>query len=313
MRERIKVFPGLTVLILITVILLAGCNNQVVSNPGEKDAGEDEGEREVVGVRSAEGDPVIGLSLSGGGGLGIAHIGVLEVFIENEIPIDIITGTSAGALVGALYADGLSIGEMKDILEGLSWADLLETVVPDLGFFGTGAMQEILEKNIRASTFSDLALPLAVVATNLDDGEEVVLDQGPLAQAVVASAAIPVVFKPVEYEDMMLVDGGLVNNLPSDRAREMGADIVIAVNLAVNFRFEGRPEGLIDTGIRSYNILQKSHSKPVDADLEIHPDLGGITGTDLSLYPEIIDRGREAAERVLPDIKELLEKKARSD
>ncbi len=313
MRGRNIVFLGLTLLILIMGIFLSGCNIEVASNPGEEKNGEDEQEREVVGVRSAEGEPVIGLSLSGGGGLGIAHIGVLEVFIENEIPIDIITGTSAGALVGAFYADGLSIGEMEKILEDLRWTDLLETAVPELGFFSTGAMQEILEKNIRASTFSELALPLAVVATNLDDGEEVVLDQGPLALAVVASAAIPVVFQPVEYEDMMLVDGGLVNNLPSDRARQMGADIVIAVNLAVNFHFEGRPEGLIDTGIRSYNILQKSHSKPVDADLEIHPDLGGITGTDLTRYPEIIARGREAAERVLPEIKELLEKKEGSD
>ncbi len=305
-RRRISFFL-LLMLFLTGLFLTSGCATTadgIVESPAEE-----EEKISPAGKTSDEEEPTIGIALSGGGGLGIAHIGVIGVLVENEIPIDLITGTSAGAIVGALYADGITPAEMEEIVSEISWADFLVASVPELGFFSTEGMVKKLEENLRSETFEDLAIPLGVIATSLDDGKEVVIDSGNLARGVAASGAIPVIFQPVEYGDMLLVDGGLVNNLPADLARKMGADIVIAVNLADNFRFEGRPDGLIETGIRSYNILQRSHSVAVDADIEIHPDLDGVAGTDLNQYREIIARGREAAEKVLPEILSLLEKK----
>ncbi len=290
----------------------AGCGSTVNGVSEEGNEGKENTENEIRGVITREG-PVVGLALSGGGGLGMAHIGVIDVLVEHGIPIDIITGTSAGAIVGALFCDGISPEQMEKIVSEISWSDFLVASVPELGFFSTEGIEEKLKEHLQSENFEDLAIPLAVIATNLDDGEEIVINRGSIVKGVAASAAIPVIFKPVEYEGMILVDGGLVNNLPSDLAREMGADIVIAVNLADNFRFEGRPQGLIETGIRSYNILQRSHSIRVDADIEIHPDLEGVAGTDLDQYREIIYRGREAAEEVVPDILALLGEKRKKE
>jgi len=311
MEKRDLFLLLLAFLALGSFFLAAGCGTDV--NGVSAEFNEENEETAPENVISREGEPVVGLALSGGGGLGIAHIGVIAVLLENGIPIDLITGTSAGAIVGALFSDGVSPEQMEKIVEELSWSDFLVASVPELGFFSTEGLEKKIKEHIQSENFEDLAIPLAVVATNLDDGEEIVINSGSIVKGVAASAAIPVIFKPVEYEGMFLVDGGLVNNLPSDIAREMGADIVIAVNLADNFRFEGRPQGLIETGIRSYNILQRSHSVPVDADIEIHPDLKGVTGTDLDKYREIITRGREAAEEVVPDILTLLKEKKKGE
>ncbi len=250
-------------------------------------------------------DPVVGLALSGGAAWGMAHIGVLEVLEENQIPIDIITGTSAGAIVGAFYASGMSPKDMALTASDLSWNDFLTPTIPNLGFFSTKGLEDFLDQNITVHDFSQLAIKLAVVATDLERGEEFIFQEGPVSKGVAASAAIPVVFEPVSYQGRILVDGGLINNIPDDLARNMGADIVIAVNLS-GYSFEGKPENQIEVGLRSFNIIQKYRSRALEADIVITPDLTGISSADLEAYAEMIALGRKAAENALPEIKEKL-------
>ncbi len=256
---------------------------------------------------AAEDDPVIGLALSGGASWGLAHIGVLEVLEEEGIEFKIIAGTSSGALVGSLYAGGMSPQAMAEEAKSIAWTDFVDPIIQGMGFFSTRGIEEFVASHLPEDEFQALPIELAVVAADLDTGDEVVLNSGSVSKAVAASAAIPVIFDPVEYDDWLLADGGLVNNLPLELVRELGADKVIAVDVASNFRFTGRPETRTEVGIRAYNILMLDRTASKNADVFIRPDLNGIPGTDFSSHQEIIERGREAARKVLPEIRDLLE------
>ena len=247
--------------------------------------------------------PQVGLALSGGAALGLAHIGVISVLEEHGIPVDIVTGTSAGAMIGALYASGVPIEAIENAALGLRWTDLASApALLDLGFFSTRGLERFLTNNGVAEDFADVQRQLAMVATDLVTGRPVVLDSGPVARAAAASAAIPVLFIPVEQEGQLLVDGGLADNLPDRLARELGAELVIAVDISSDFRFSEAPEGKTEVGLRAYNIMMMYHSPPTAADVVVRPELGGLSGVDLEAVPEIIARGRQAAEAVIADI-----------
>lgn len=257
--------------------------------------------------------PQVGLALSGGAALGLAHIGVIAVLEEHGIPVDIVTGTSAGAMLGALYATGVPIETIESAALGLGWTDLASTpALLQLGFFNTGGLERFLTDNSVAEDFSDLQRQLAVVATDLVTGQRVVLDRGSVARAAAASAAIPVLFIPVEHEGQLLVDGGLADNLPDQLARDLGADLVIAVDISSDFRFSEVPEGKTEVGLRAYNIMMMYHSPPTAADIVVRPQLGGLSGMDLEGASEIIARGRQAAEAIIPDIVALFEELKRA-
>lgn len=261
-------------------------------------------------VRAEDGDFKIGLALSGGSAWGIAHIGVLEVLEEHGIVVDIITGSSAGAIIGALYAGGVSTEEMVEIVSKLHWTDILALTRPDLGFFSTRGMLETIQEYLPIDDFADLLIQLAIVATDLERGEEYVFTEGSVSLAATASSALPILFNPVEYDGRLLVDGGVINNLPDRLAREMGADVVIAVNVSKNFSFEGRPHGQIETAIRAFNIMQGRNVRADDSDIEINPRLFGIRGSDFQEYEQIIERGREAALEHIYEILALLQEKS---
>ncbi|MEJ6951411.1 patatin-like phospholipase family protein [Natronospora cellulosivora (SeqCode)] len=254
---------------------------------------------------------VLALSLSGGAALGIAHIGVLEVMEEYNIKADIITGTSAGALVGALYAGGMSPLEMEKLASNIKWRDLLGVEIPDMGFFSARGIESFVYKRIEEDNFDNVPIKLAFVATDLNSGYKVIIDGGSISRAVSASAAIPVLYSPVEYKDMLLTDGGLVDNLPIDLARDMGADIIIAVDVLSNFAYSGKPTNQLEVGIRSFNILQQSRVNLDAADILIKPDLEGFRGMDIDRYDELVERGREAARQAFEANQELIEKIAK--
>ncbi len=252
--------------------------------------------------------PTVGLALSGGAALGLAHIGVLQVLEENDIGVDIVVGTSMGAIIGALYAAGMSSQAIAEATAELQWSDL--TTGPSLfglGLFTTEGIQEFVAAQLPEDNFSGLPKRLAVVTTGLDSGRMIILDEGSVSKAVGASAAIPVIFAPVDHTGELLVDGGLTKNLPDTVARDLGADIVIAVPVNSTFRYEEPPEGKIDVGIRAYNIAMMFHSQPSDADIVIAPELTGMYGIDLDAHDEFVRRGREAAEAVIPELLALLE------
>ena len=244
-------------------------------------------------------DGKVGLVLSGGGAWGLAHIGVLEVLEENDIKIDMISGTSAGAIAGALYADGYTTAEMKTMIAELKWRDFLFPTLNSLGFFSINRVEEELEERLRAENIEDFSRDFYIAVTDIDRGEALYYNRGPLAQLLAAAAAVPVMFEPVEYEDRLLADGGLSENLPVEILREAGADVIIAVDVAGNFSFTGRPEGIIDYGNRAFNIMRRNMQDKPEVDILIQPDLDGFSGIEFEEYSLLIDRGREAAAELL--------------
>jgi len=175
--------------------------------------------------------PKIGLALGGGGAKGFAHIGVLKVLIEAGIPIDLVTGTSAGGIVGAFWATGRTPDEMMTILRGWNLLSLLGRDPTGRSLFGNDRYRRRLQQALGAVTLEQLPRKLAVVAVDLKTRQEVVLTQGDLVTAVLATSAFPGIFPPIELSGQLLADGGILNNLPVDVARRLGADRVIAISL----------------------------------------------------------------------------------
>ena len=177
--------------------------------------------------------PRIGLALGSGAARGLSFIGVLEVFEEENIPIDVIAGTSIGALIGALYASGVSAKKMKEVALNIHWrqlAGLLDPILPKSGLLNGHQVAEFIAELLPARDFTELNIPVAMTATDVESGELVILRQGDILEALRAALAFPGIFTPVRNGDRFLVDGGLCNPVPVDVARSMGADIVIGVS-----------------------------------------------------------------------------------
>lgn len=179
-------------------------------------------------------NPKVGLALGSGAARGLAHIGVLKVLEENKIPIDFIAGTSMGALIGATYAAGLDVEQIEEIACNTDWkltARLFLPTLPRSGFVEGKRIKDFLKALMGDPNIDTLKVPFAVVATDLLTGEEIVIHKGSLVEAVRASISIPVIFTPVRHQNRFLVDGGLVNPVPTSVAAKMGVDVIIAVNV----------------------------------------------------------------------------------
>jgi len=175
----------------------------------------------------------VGIALSGGSTYGAAHVGVMQILEQNGIHPQLIAGTSAGALVGAAYCAGVPLNEIETLFLSMRWPTLLKLSIRNrLSIFDTQPMEEFLRKELGDIEFKDLKIPFAAIACDIHTGERVVLDSGPVAPAVRASAAIPGLFSPVEIGGRLLVDGGIVDNLPVEQLRSMGADYVIASDVS---------------------------------------------------------------------------------
>ncbi len=273
--------------------------------------------------------PRIGLALSGGGVRGLAHIGVLKVLTEAGIPISCVAGTSAGGLIGALFAAGISPQEME--AEALRMANprrilpFLNRSLPFRGLLSGQKVSEYLESLLGDVTFDQLSIPLAVVAVDLNTGQKVILREGRVADAVRATIALPGLLSPVERDGQLLVDGGLVDNLPADAARQMGAERVVAVDISTDegtiasLRVELRrrpfiPDSLaemVDVLWRSVAVMMREANlrnlEDARPDLLIRPVLPpGVTVlTGLGRAAEIIAAGEVAARAILPRLREL--------
>jgi len=248
----------------------------------------------------------VGLALGGGAARGLAHIGVLSVLEERGIPIDYIAGTSAGSVVGALYAAGLSLREIRLASEKIRWRNLLRLTVPREGVVAARGLEEYLDRLIGGRTFEQLGIPFAAVSVDIITGEVVVLREGRVAEAVRASCAIPGIFSPVRRDGRLLVDGGLLNNLPSDVVREMGAEIVIGVDVNGDPPPARMPMGIFQIVIRSIEIMQWAgyQCRKDQADLVIRPKMEAFSLLDLDHQDEYIACGREAAEKALGPVLE---------
>lgn len=288
--------------------------------------------------------PSIGLVLSGGGARGYAHLGVLQVLEENRIPVDCIAAASMGAIVGGLYASGMSAGDMRHRLENINLADIAFDIVErsdlpqseredqryyvnsfSLGFGNNGfqlpaglvqgnrlqaLLQDWTARFAGRVKFDSLPIPFRAIATDLRTGEMVVLDHGSLSQAIRASMALPGLFSPAEVDGRTLVDGGIVSNLPVETAREMGADIIIAVDIGSRLRpldALASPADVMQQmiGILIRQNVARQRDKLNAGDVLIQPDLGNLTFADFQDAGRAIDAGVAATRAALPQLRHL--------
>jgi NTE family protein len=255
--------------------------------------------------------PRIGLALSGGAARGIAHAGVLRALTEQEIPIDCIAGTSAGALVGGAFAAGMTISEMEEISLSMRWRDVGRATVSRFGAQSNARMEEYLRTRLKVTRFEDLPIPFAAVATDLKSGNAVVMrDEGDVPFAIRASCAVPGWYVPViDSQGRQLVDGGLVSLIPVATARALDADIVIAVDVnAEGATFLGPWRSTIGIILQSALVLQRTVSQAQRqlADLVIAPRVGHIRWDQLSRGKELLAAGYEAATENIAAIKQLI-------
>lgn len=253
--------------------------------------------------------PKIGLALGGGVARGLAHIGVLRGLEELDIKPNYIAGTSSGSIIGALYAAGLSVQSIVDLAGRTSWNNLIHLVVPRLSLIGTKKMEEYLSTILEDRTFHQLEIPFTALATDLLSAKRYVFREGDLAKAIVASCSIPGIFPPVEHRGRLLVDGGLVENVPVQSVREMGAELIIAVDLYASHAEMIRPNSIFMVLLRSYEIMQGNHGQPNDtlpADICITPDLSGESLVDLNNHAEYIKSGYNAVKLKQNEILKLI-------
>lgn len=255
--------------------------------------------------------PLIGIALSGGAARGLAHIGVLRVFREHGIPIDMVAGVSAGAIVGGAWAAGLSVDEIAALGTSLRWRDVGRITLSKLGLQSNARLEDLLRAKLPVTKFEDLPLPFAAVATDLQTGDPVVLSgTGDVPFAIRASCTIPGIYVPVtDPAGRQLVDGGLVANVPAREARVLGADLVIAVDVnSEGAKFLGPPRSAFGIVVQAMMVVQRTAARHqlVDADLVIRPLVGHLRWDEVGRAQEFIQAGEDAARLAIPRIKELL-------
>lgn len=250
----------------------------------------------------------LALALGGGAVRGTAHIGVLKAFEEEGIPVDLIVGTSAGSLIGALYAGGVDCAAMERMLGKVGWMSLAEPCWPRGGFLTSRRTRSFLDRLIGPVTIEQLRIPFAAVAGDATTGQEVILREGRVADAVRASTAIPGIFRPVELDGRLLVDGVVVNNVPASVARALGADLVIAVDVT-EYHFAPRPpRSLGEAVMRAFDIMarQTINASLEWADVVIRPQVGGLNSFRFKSAHEYARRGYAAARAAMPEIRARL-------
>jgi NTE family protein len=243
----------------------------------------------------------VGLALGGGGAKGVAHIGVLKALEEANIQIDYLAGTSVGAMVASLYAFNVDVNTISDLARRLTISDITTFKLNKTGFFTTDLLRKLLIDYIGDVNIEEASIPLAIVATDINTGEAVIFRQGSLADAVCASASIPGIYIPMTLNGRTLVDGGLVQNVPVQPVKDMGAGVVIASHLSSVDRYE-EPKNVLDVMRNAFEIAVSQHTKgEVEmADLLIAMDLSDFSHRDnTERHDELFAIGYETAAKQL--------------
>jgi NTE family protein len=251
----------------------------------------------------------IGLALGGGFARGIAHIGVLKVLEEENIPVSLVAGTSVGALIGAAYCSGVTIAELEQMATRVRFKDFARWTLSRYGFASNERMIKFLSSILKVKTFEELLIPLAVTATDFSTGAGVVFHSGPLVDPVRASCAYPGMFLPVKIRGRLLVDGMLAYAVPTVPLREVGAQKVLAVHLRGNWASgDVGPRHLFDVIGQCFAIAQEMNCGvwKAAADLVIDPDVNGFKYDDFERSAELIRSGETAMRAALPEIREWL-------
>jgi NTE family protein len=251
----------------------------------------------------------IGLALSGGAARGFAHLGVVKVLQENNIPIDYIAGTSAGSLVGGGIASGLDVETLLELSEKISWFKLGKLTLSMFGLQNNEPLAKFIKETYPIEKIEDLQIPFSAVATDLDTGEAVIFNQGDLSFAIRASCCIPVIYTPIQDGDRRLVDGGVAEIVPCETVKKMGADLIIAVDVNAHVpKIIENPNNalsvMLQTGFLAIKGLTKSNLQ--FADVAIQPNLSGFRPDEIGKAREMFEIGRQTALEKLNEIKALI-------
>ncbi|ANB61408.1 patatin-like phospholipase family protein [Anoxybacteroides amylolyticum] len=252
--------------------------------------------------------PKIGLALGSGGARGFAHLGVIKILEEEGIPIDYIAGSSMGALVAAFYASGLGIDRLYKLAKAFRRNDFIDLTIPKMGFVSGNKIKEFIRLVTKGKQIEDLVIPVAIVATDIQKGEKVVFRHGDLATAVRASISIPGIFVPEVVNGRMLIDGGVIDRIPVSVVREMGADLVIAVDVS-HVKAAGNIVSIFDIILQSIDILQDElvrHREYV-SDVMIRPHVEQYSSRAFTHTEEIIKIGEEEARKQMSVIHHVIQ------
>lgn len=291
-------------LILLLALVLAGCAGGPITSP----------EPVVAVPEPVKRAPRIGLALGGGAARGFAHVGVIQVLEESGIRPVLVAGTSAGSLVAALYASGKTGTQLQQIAETMEEATFADWTLPifSRGLLRGDALARYVHAQVGGRRIEDLPLPLGIVATDLNSGQGVLFQRGDTATAVRASSAVPAVFQPVRIAGREYVDGGLVSPVPVRYARQMGAELVIAVDIS-NVP-DANPAGdTLQILLQTFTIMGRSINswELRDADVVVRPALSGVASADFNARRRSIQAGRLAMQQLLPQLKTAIEARSK--
>ena len=257
----------------------------------------------------------LGLALSGGAAYGYAHLGVLRVLEKYGIKPDIITGTSVGSLVGGGIASGFTAEEFINLALDLKWTDIASLTIPKEGLVDLEKLEQYINKHFKVKKIQDTKIKFAAVVTDLVTAKGKIIKEGPIAPAIRASCSIPGIFTPAVIGGNLFVDGGVIDNLPVEAAREMGADFVIAVDVLAGNRTD------ITTHRDVFNLLGRSwqvaimnierfkEGKDGAADYTITPEIVGVGPFDIHKKEDLINFGERSAEKLAPELIKILNEK----
>ena len=266
---------------------------------------------EVPQVPSAKKIPKLGLALGGGAARGFAHIGVIQVLEENGIKPDLVVGTSAGSLVAAFYASGKTGAQLQWLADTMDESQLTDWTIPFMsrGMLRGEALGRYVNSQLNGAKIEDLKMPLGIVATDLQTGDSILFRRGDIATAVRASSAVPSVFEPVRIGNKDYVDGGLVSPVPVRSARQMGADIVIAVDISSRPE-DAKTSDMLKVLLQTFSIMGKSISQleMAQAEVVVRPALPDVGSAEFTARQKSIEAGRAAMRLALPALKAALAK-----
>jgi len=246
----------------------------------------------------------IALVLGAGSARGLAHIGVLQVLNENNIPVDLIVGCSMGAMIGGIYSCGTDLKMLDKMIEYMDTSIFFDIQVPRMGFIADKKINTLLNLLTRNKMFKDINIPLSVVATDLISGQRIILEEGQVAEAIRASISIPGIFSPVKRNEMVLVDGAVIDRLPIEVARIKKADVIIAVDVTFCSGKKVTINNTLDVIMTSLDIMQRQQFDLIkdQAEILIQPEVGNFSPRDFEKSRELVDIGRLATEKKLDEI-----------
>lgn len=251
--------------------------------------------------------PKIGLALGSGGARGFAHLGAIKVLKDEGIPIDLIAGSSMGAMVGCFYGAGLDINRLYKLSKAFKRKYYLDFTIPRMGFIAGAKVKELIRIFTHGKMLEQLDIPVRVVATDLMTGEKVIFDKGSIADAVRASISIPGIFVPEKLNGRLLVDGAVVDRVPVSVVKEMGADIVIAIDVS-QVKTNTEITSIYDVIMQSLDIMQMElvNYRAVDSDIMIRPSVEMYSSRAFTNIDDIILIGEQETRKQINSIKKII-------